>query len=982
MRRKLIETLFPVAAVSAACIAEANRRNGQPRQLHPYWARRPHALARATILAQILDDPSSRPDRFPTRATQDAERARLVNLVESLAAWDPADSDDAPLQQARAEIQRHLADAPIGEGVPPPTDTPPQGGAFHDPFAGAGAIAIEANRLGLNAQASDLNPLAALLSTVCLDFSTRFAHRVPVGNVEPKQQKARTADLRLDGAPLRGLAHDVVHYGAVLFHLAQKRVGHLYPNAGILEAADPSRISLPTRRTRLPVIAWIWARTIPSPNPAFAHVHVPLISTFVLDARPAEAAHLTIDVDGDRWTPRVVSGPPKDRRAADLGTRLERTTFRCILSGTPITFEMIDAAGRDGRLGTRLIAIVAMQPDGRHAYLAPDDAQIQAAARATRPADLPDIPIHDAWASGRSSAPRTYGLNTVGDLFTDRQALTATTLCDLVTEVRDQVLADATAAGYPAGRPFRAGGSDAAAYADAVATLLALAISRYLATGNALAPWHPTAARVRDAFARPGLTMAWDFAEVNPFVSRAAGLRRAITQVADGLTTLPAGNAHAFMADARTAPVPPGAIITADPPYYDAVRYADLSDFFYAWLRRPLRHLHPDLFATLATPQGDELIVSERRDDPNPRSPGEYEHGLAEAFRAVAAQARPDVPLTCITTVRAGVAKINQSGRVEGPIPTYGSLAILVRAGLQVTAVWPIRTEPRNIVRLAGADDDPAPAIVAARRRPNNASTISVREFAARATPAITATVTRLRRNGVPPSIILVAALGPGLEIATGAEAVVAPDGQQLDLGTIIARTHDTALSALERADDGPHSPSWEKFLVDRLPELPGRNHPPTIADRLRQYASAASLLELDSLYHVIVATPEPINDDVVPPTLAAVADPAAIARAALEAVADLADGTSPARIQALGPLAQYVRDIAYRAYARAIRFQSLTEARAIDDHIAARPPDAAAQQSSQPDPPPYLHHHHTIRPWVVFREQVTSRPTALPPQL
>jgi putative DNA methylase len=838
------------------------------------------------------------------------------------------DGDDAIVAEARAEIARHLAD-----GVPPASTTPIA--PFHDPFAGAGTFAIEAQRLGLDAHASDLNPLAALLSTVSVAFAPVFAHRVPVGNLERDRTTAPTAALRLDGTPLRGLAHDVVHYGAVLFHLAQRRLGHLYPDATLFEDSDPSRGSLPTRGTPVPVIAWIWARTIPSPNPAFAHVNVPLVTTFVLDARPAEAAHLAIDIDGDRWTPRVVSGPPKDRRAADLGTRLDRTTFRCVLSDTPITLDMIDAAAREGRLGTRLLAIVAAHVGGRHAYLAPDQTHAEAAARAVRPRDLPDLPIHAACARDRLASPRTYGLDTVGDLFTDRQALNASTLFDLIGEVRDLVQADAITAGHPAGVRFHAGGSDAVAYADAVATLLALAISRYLATGNALAQWQPNGARVLGAFARPGLAMAWNFAEVNPFVSRAVGLRRTFTQVADGLTSLPPGHGRAFLADARTATVPPGAIVTADPPYYDDIPYADLSDFFYPWLRRALRHIHPDLFATLAAPQADELIVNNRPGDGVHRAPAEYEQGLADVFRAVVAHAHPDVPVTCITTIRERVGAPNWSGQTTGPTLDFGCLAILARAGLQITALWPVRTHPPTLGRFVVPASAQTPALVVARRRATGTPTITLRAFINGATPAITKAVARLCDEGVPPSVILVAALGPGLEVATGAAAVVAPDGSHLDLDTVIARARDITLNALDPADDATNDPAWDRLLSALVSDAPWAQRNLTVADRLRAYAAGASLDDLDRLFRRILAD------------IGHTPGAAETLRATLDAVADVADGRDGAPPQAFGPVARAVRTITYRAYARAVRLGDAAGAHAIDALVTAWPSVAGASHEA-----------------------------------
>ncbi|NBT27306.1 MAG: hypothetical protein EBT09_12335, partial [Actinobacteria bacterium] len=457
---------------------------------------------------------------------------------------------------------------------------------------------VEAQRLGLDTHASDLNPLAGLISTVSLMFASRFTEARPVGVSGERDLVTGVA----------ALMEDLRHYGSVLEERARLGLAHLYPPVSVPHGTGRSALN-DVAGSSLPVIAWIWVRTVPSPNPAFAHVPVPLASTFVIASRPGQEAHVSMVTSGDTWTATVNDGPPPDRRVAERGTRLDRGGFQCILSGAPIPFDYIDEAGRAGRLGTRLVAVVAEHPQDGHVYLSPDDAQARAASAAVRPGGLPDLDVGASFGSG-SGKTRTYGLVTVGDLLTDRQAETAAVLCELVGYCRMQVASDAKLFGKTYDwRPFSSGGKGSLAYADAIATLLGLAVTRAIAIGNSLSRWHPVRVRVLDPFTTHSLAMSWDFAEVNPFVSRAAGLRRAITQVASGLQSLASGRGHAYLADARSPDGPSPAIIATDPPHYDNVRYADLSDFFYGWLRVMLRDIHPDLFRTVATPRTDELVV-------------------------------------------------------------------------------------------------------------------------------------------------------------------------------------------------------------------------------------------------------------------------------------------------------------------------------------------------------------------------------------
>ena len=903
MRRKLIEVYLPVGAIGEASASEMTQKAGHPGQLHQYWARRPLSLARAVLFAQLVDDPSADPGRFPTVEAQETERRRLVILTESLARWDRT-GDASVIREAQAEISRASATGQLP--------------VFHDPFAGSGAIAIEAQRLGLDTHASDLNPLAGLISTVSLMFASRFTEARPVG--VPGEGDSVTG--------VEALIQDLRHYGSVLEERARLRLAHLYPLVAVPHGTGRTTLD-DVAGSSLPVIAWVWVRTVPSPNPAFAHVPVPLASTFVIASRPGQEAHMSINTSGDTWTATVNDGPPPDRRVAERGTRLDRGGFQCILSGAPIPFGYIDEAGRAGRLGARLVAVVAEHPKDGHVYLTPDDGQDRAAAAAVRPEGLPGVEVGASFGSG-SGKTRTYGLETVGDLLSDRQAETAALLCELVGEVRMQVMSDATRVGREEDpRPFSLGGTGAVAHADAVATLLGLAVTRAIAIGNSLSRWHPVRVRVQDPFTTQALAMSWDFAEVNPFASRAAGLRRAITQVASGLQNLPPGSAHAYLADARSPDGPSPAIIATDPPYYDNVRYADLSDFFYGWLRVMLRDIHPDLFRTVATPRTDELVVG---GDPS-RTGGKaggavntYEHGMTEAFRAIAHRADPAFPMTFITTLRPAPAQL------PGTMPSSGStgmLGMLAGAGLMVSATWPLRTDPPGLVRRAGTDDRPSPAVIVARRRPEGVSRITVREFIREATGPVRDAVGRLRDAGMAPADIAMAALGPGLAVLTGVPAVVGADGTPITLDDGIARLRAIACNAMEEGDlfDEPtrQAVAWfDRYGYAEASIDEGGLAPPMAFMRLRGDRSR-------------LARPDELAGDASIPTDLAGTDWNAIG-SLLDAHARGGEARVASVVAGLGALASRALSLAYIVYAVADRRGRPADALPADHLVRAWP--------------------------------------------
>ena len=357
VRKKLIEVALPLDAINAASKREKSIRHGHPSTLHLWWARRPLAAARAVIFAQMVDDPSANPDLFPNERAQERERQRLFHIIEDLVKWENTTNEEV-LQRARAEIWQSWrracaenADHPRAKELFNRHVLP----AFHDPFAGGGSLPLEAQRLGLEAHASDLNPVAVLINKAMIEIPPKFAGRPPV-NPEARGDKRL---LRRTWRGAQGLAEDVRYYGRWMRDEAEKRIGHLYPTVRVIEEMAQDRPDLkPYVGRDLTVIAWLWARTVNSPNPAFADVAVPLTSSFVLSKKSRKQAYVEALIENREYRFRVKCDTP--HQDAIRGTKLGRgSNFRCLLSGTPIAGDYIKAEGQAGRMGARLMAIVA-----------------------------------------------------------------------------------------------------------------------------------------------------------------------------------------------------------------------------------------------------------------------------------------------------------------------------------------------------------------------------------------------------------------------------------------------------------------------------------------------------------------------------------------------------------------------------------------------------------------------------------------------
>ena len=842
--KKLIEVALPLEAINRASAHEKQPGIGaHPRGLHLWWARRPLAAARAVIFAQMVDDPSGFVDvlradpklhrkaesalkarlklweeaRTLARKAQgtgltvpepgpaptlddvlaDLERQRLFRIIEDLVLWENT-TNETVLQAARDEIWQSWrracaenADHPRAKELFDRKKLP----AFHDPFAGGGALPLEAQRLGLESYASDLNPVAVLINKAMIEVPPKFAGKPPV-NPEARKEKSLIAR-EWKGA--QGLAEDVRYYGQWMREEAEKRIGHLYPKVEVTPEMVKARPDLkPYAGKKLMVIAWLWARTVKSPNPAFAQVDVPLASSFMLSTKAGKEAFVepVIENGGYRFTVKV--GKPKDTEAAKLGTTLgKRAAFRCLMSDAPITYDHIREQGKAGRMGARLMAIVAEGNRGR-VYIGPTP-EHEMVARNAKPEWRPDVALP---VNPRDFKTPNYGLMTFADLFTPRQLVALASFSDLLQEARERVRCDALAMKLSdEGKPLCDGGTGATAYADAVTMYLAFAIDRLADYNSSIATWKPSGEQVMQTYKRQAIPMTWDFPESNAQGSSAICWKNCVKYTADNLEAsggVPGGLGFASQADAGSQSISLGKVISTDPPYYDNIGYADLSDFFYVWLRRSLKSVFPQLFATVAVPKDEELVAAPYRHGSKENAETFFLDGMTLAMHRLAEQAHPAFPVTIYYAFKQAESD-NDDGTTNTGWDTF--LAAVIEAGFTISGTWPVRTELANKVIGLKANMLASSIVLVCRPRASDAPTATRREFIAALKSELPQAVAQLQRGNIAPVDLQMAVIGPGMGVYTRYSGVFDAEGTSLRVGqalNLIFKTLDEALAEQE----------------------------------------------------------------------------------------------------------------------------------------------------------------------------------------
>jgi putative DNA methylase len=968
MKKKLIEVALPLEAINKASAREKSIRHGHPSTLHLWWARRPLAAARAVIFAQMVDDPSAHPEEFPTEEAQEKERQRLFRLIEELVQWENT-TNETVLAQAREEIWKSWRSTcanrreeiekrkeEIGAAEISATMelfNPDKLPAFHDPFAGGGSLPLEAQRLGLESYASDLNPVAVLINKAMIEIPPKFAGQPPVNpgsrnekienrgktdgtalqgtrgvaesdesgsrSVSPGAETSARGNLRDalsdhaggglyssehrrglgkgveqgEGAvsrdrsgivggvghttdPLRadrlvsrrrnedsaepdgrsgtdthnnasqppltptsslpspissllfpisykgaqGLAEDVRYYGQWMRDEAEKRIGHLYPKIEITADMAKERLDLkPLVGRKLTVIAWLWARTVKSPNPAFAQVEVPLASTFMLSTKLGKEVYVepVIENGGYRFT--VKMGKPKDAQAAKNGTKLARgANFRCLMSNSPISGDYIKAEGMAGRIGARLMAIVAEGGRGR-VYLSPTR-EHEAVALQAHPSWEPNVEIPP---DRRSMFTPLYGLTHFKNIFTPRQLVALTTFSDLVQEAREQVKHDALAVGLANdGRGLDAGASGATAYADAVGVYLGFGVDKMSDRHSTLSRWDPTptASGIINTFSRQALPMTWDYAEGNPFSEASGNFDGGIGWIAKVITgSLPGTRGGvASAADASVQSISSGKIVSTDPPYYDNVGYADLSDFFYVWLRPALKPVFSDLFATLGTPKAEELVATPYRHGSKEKAEAFFLEGMTQAMHRLTEQSHAAFPVTIYYAFKQQEnrkqevgnrnEKIENSSGAESStssfLPSISSflaptstgwetfLDAVIRAGFALNGTWPMRTELSNRMIGSGTNALASSIVLVCRPRAANAPTATRREFLTALKRELPEALTLLQHGNIAPVDLQQSAIGPGMAVFTRYDKVLDAEGKAMRVREALALINQT----------------------------------------------------------------------------------------------------------------------------------------------------------------------------------------------
>ncbi len=742
MSKKLIEVALPLEAINAEAAREKSIRHGHPSTLHLWWARRPLAAARAVIWSSLVDDPSAHPELYPTEEAQNAERQRLFGILEKLVKWENS-NDPEVLAAAKAEILRST------------NNNPP---ALLDPFAGGGAIPLEAQRLGLEAHAHDLNPVAVMINKAMIEIPPRFAGQVPVN------PDSRT---RLDGATgwqgAQGLAADVQYYGEWMKREAFRRIGHLYPKVKVPHELGGGEAT---------VIAWIWARTVKCPNPACG-CEMPLASTFVLSKKKGNEAWVKPITEGNNVHFEVQYGKcPKEYESFKVG---RSAVFKCPCCGEITTDAYVKQHGKAHEMGSQLMAIVGEGKHGR-IYLSPDVEQTIAA----------DVPAPESYPSGampenpRWFSPPAFGMTDYSDLFTNRQLTALTTFSSLVSEAQTKAEADAVAAGVVNDHiALSAGGSGARAYGEAVGVYLSFGVSRLTDICNALCRWEVSKTQVRNLFGRQAIPMLWDYAENNVFAGAAGDYTTSlgsIVKVLERFNSNIPGVAKQF--DAQSDCGLRNIMVSTDPPYYDNIGYADLSDFFYIWLRQSLQNIYPKLFRTMLVPKAEELVATPYRFEGSTEKARDFfEDGMLHTCQQIYQYAREDIPVTIYYAY-----KQNDTDKDSKTASTGWEtmLSAIIRAGFSITGTWPMRTELANRPVSSGTNALASSIVLVCRKRPAEAPQTTRRGFIAELKRELRPALQKLQRSNIAPVDLAQSAIGPGMGVYSRYGRVLEADGSAM----------------------------------------------------------------------------------------------------------------------------------------------------------------------------------------------------------
>ena len=768
MRKKLIEVALPLEAINEASAREKSIRHGHPSTLHLYWARRPLAAARAVIFSSIVDDPDqeglpfsyleavdalprplNRPD-WAAIGAGERRRLKLFAFIEQLVKWENSDN------QQVLRTAKKLIDAAT-DGNPPPV---------WDPFAGGGTIPLEAQRLGLASRGSDLNPLAVLINKALIELPGEVAGQPPT---HPEAHNLKLKSWK--GA--QGLAEDVRWWGEWLRNEAEKKIGHLYPPVHITSEIAAERKDLQKYVGKdLTVIAWLWTRTVKCPNPACG-IQMPLLRSFQLSSKKGRAAWvepsgLWTDAEGDRhvrFKVKTQQSHPSER--PQLGGSVDRSGATCIHCGEAVPFPHVRDEAKSGRMGQDLLCIVA-EGDRERVYSESSSEHVQASSLA-EPRWTPSQRLPEKALGFRV---QQYGMTEWKNLYTDRQLIALTTLVDTLRGNKE--------------------------IDNRIRVYLAFMISKQADYGSSLCTWHPGRDIPVHVFTKQSLQMVWDFAEINVFSSSSGNLLSHLNWIRRVIEKLPAGNAFVEQRNAAE-PNDFAGMVSTDPPYYDNIGYADISDFFYVWQRECLKDTYPSLSATLLTPKTEELIATPYRHGGSKAKAAEFfEDGLASVWRNVRRVQDARYPVTIYYAY-----KQTERGS-DGDIRFTGwdtMLQAILDAGFMITATWPVRSEMSNRMVASGANALASSIVLACRMRDSRRSTTRaalIEELRA----SLPAALGALQTSTLPPQDLDQAAIGPAMSIFSQYEEVLDIAGNKMTVAQVLPVILDQLAEAQQDIPD------------------------------------------------------------------------------------------------------------------------------------------------------------------------------------
>ena len=770
-KKKLIEVAIPLEAINAASAREKSIRHGHPSTLHLWWARRPLAACRAVLFAQLVDDPSSDLENFPTPEAQEVERKRLFGIIEELVKWESSTNEEV-LERARAEIRKSC-----GGDLPP----------VYDPFSGGGSIPLEAQRLGLPAYGSDLNPVAVMIGKAMIEIPPKFKDMPPIHPGIKERSFYRNAE---------GMAEDVKYYGEWMREKAWERIGHLYPQVDLPKEYGGGKAT---------VIAWIWARTVPSPDPAFADVQVPVSASFLLSSKVGKEAWIEPVVDKSARTIEFRirhGGTTAELAKAKEGTKAGQAMFRCLLSDAPISGGYVDKAAEKGRMGVTLLAVVA-QAKRERVFLAPSASDVASimpdVSNVLQKLDFENLEVPCRGTFASNAQGRRYGFHTFRDYFTERQLAALGTYADLVNEVQAQVISDAKAAGLDDNMlPLREGGTGVRGYAEAIAVYLSFGVSRLSDIQNSLCRWESSKTQVRNLFGRQAIPMMWDFGENNVFGNAAGDFRTSLGSIVKVIERFSPGSAGSIKnADAQTNAYPNGVVISTDPPYYDNIEYADLSDFFYVWLRKSLRYVEPDVLSVLSTPKAEELVATRYRHGGQEAAELFFLNGMRQAVTNMARYSSDRFPTTIYYAFKQ--SEIDQEGISSTGWATF--LQAVVEAGYSVVGTWPMRTEMANRMVASGTNALANSVVLVCRKKGHSAELVTRAEFIRALKRELPPAIAELQAASIAPADMPQSAIGPGMGVFSRYKAVLESGDRPMSVKTalqLINRELDEYLGGIQ----------------------------------------------------------------------------------------------------------------------------------------------------------------------------------------